>query len=62
MASSTITSWQMYGKTMETMTEFISMGTKISANGDCCHEKNKTKQNKTKNQLVPWKKSYDKPR
>ena len=38
MASSTITSWQMDGKTMETVTDFISLGTKITANGDCCHE------------------------
>ena len=38
MASSTITSWQIDGKTMETVTDFISLGTKITANGDCCHE------------------------
>ena len=38
MASSTITSWQRDGKTMETVTDFISLGTKITANGDCCHE------------------------
>ena len=38
MASSTITSWQIDGKTMKTVTDFISLGTKITANGDCCHE------------------------
>ena len=38
MASSPITSWQIDGKTMETVTDFISLGSKISADGDCSHE------------------------
>ena len=54
MASGPITSWQIDGKTMETVTDFIFLGSKITANGDCSHEIKKT--------LDPWKKSYDKPR
>ena len=38
MASSTITSWQLYGETMETVADFIFSGSKISADGDCSHE------------------------
>ena len=38
MASSPITSWQIYGETMETVTNFIFLGTKIIADGDCSHE------------------------
>jgi len=38
MASSPITSWQIYGETMETVTDFIFSGSKISADGDCSHE------------------------
>jgi len=53
MASSPITSWQIDGETMETVSDFIFLGSKIPANGDCSHEI------KT---LAPWKKSYDKPR
>ena len=53
MASSPITSWQIDGETMETVTDFIFMGSKICADDDCSHEI------KT---LAPWKKSYDKPR
>ena len=49
MASSPITSRQIDG---ETVTDFIFLGSKITANGDCSH-KIKT--------LVPWKKSYDQP-
>ena len=41
------------GETMETVTDFIFGGSKITADGDCSHE--------TKT-LAPWKKSYDKPR
>ena len=48
MASSFITSWQIDGKTMETMTDFIFLGSKITADGDCSYEI------KT---LTPWKKS-----
>ena len=38
MASSPITSWQTDGETMETVTEFIFFGFKITADGDCSHE------------------------
>ena len=48
-----ITSWQIDGKTMETVTNFIFLGSKITADGDCSHEI------KT---LAPSKESYDKPR
>ena len=53
MASGPITSWQIDGKTMETVRDFIFLGSKITAGGDCSHEI------KT---LTPWKKSYDQPR
>ena len=53
MASGPITSWQMDGETMETVTYFIFLGSKITADGDCSHEI------KT---LTPWKESYDQPR
>ena len=51
--SGSITSWQIDGETMETVRDFIFLGFKIAADGDCSHEI------KT---LVPWKKSYDQPR
>ena len=38
MASSPITSWQIDGETVETVTDFIFLGSKITADGDCCHE------------------------
>ena len=38
MASSPITSWQIDGETMEIMTDFIFLGSKITADGDCSHE------------------------
>ena len=38
MASSPITSWQINWETMETVTDFIFMGSKITADGDCSHE------------------------
>jgi len=38
MASGPITSWQRDGKTMETVTDFIFLGSKITAHGDCNHE------------------------
>ena len=50
MASSLITSWQIDGETMETVTDFIFLGSKITADGDCSHE------------IAPWKKSYDQHR
>ena len=54
MASGLITSWQVDGETMETVTDFIFLGSKITADGDYSHEIKKT--------LAPWKKSYDQPR
>ena len=50
MPSGPITSWQIDGETMEAVTEFIFLGSKITSDGDCSHEI------KT---LAPWKKSYD---
>ena len=38
MASSPITSWQVDGQTMETVTDFLFFGSKITADGDCSHE------------------------
>ena len=38
MAYSHITSWQIDGETMETVTDFIFLGSKITADGDCSHE------------------------
>ena len=38
MASSPITSWQIDGETMETVTDFLFLGSKITADGDCSHE------------------------
>ena len=38
MASGPITSWQIDGETMETVRDFISLGSKITADGDCSHE------------------------
>jgi len=37
MASSPITSWQIDGETVETVTDFIFLGSKITADGDCSH-------------------------
>ena len=54
MASGPITSWQIDGETMETVTDILFLGSKITADGDCSHE--------IKLMLVPWKKSYDQPR
>ena len=54
MASKPITSWQIDGETMETVTDFIWRGSKITADGDFSHE--------IKRHLLPWKKSYDQPR
>ena len=53
MESGPITSWQIDGKTVETIRDFIFLGSKITAEGDWSHEI------KT---LSPWKKSSDKPR
>ena len=53
MASGPISSWQIDGETMQTVTDFTFLGSKITADDDCSHEI------KT---LAPWKESYDKPR
>ena len=53
MTSNSTTSWQIDGKKVKTMTDFIFLGSKIIADGDCSHEV------KT---FSPWKKSYDKLR
>ena len=53
MASGPITSWQIDAETIETVPDFIFLGSKITADGDCSHEI------KT---LAPWKKTYDQPR
>ena len=50
MASGPITSWQIDGETMETVSDFIFGGSKITADDDCSHEIK---------MLAPWKKSYD---
>ena len=52
MASGPIISWEIYGETVETASDFILGGSKITADGDCSHEMT----------LTPWKKSYDQPR
>ena len=54
MASDPITSWQIDGEKAETVTDFIFLGSKITADGDCSH--------KIKRGFTPWKKSYDQPR
>ena len=54
MALDPITSWQIDGKTVETVADFIFLGSKITADGDCSHE--------IKRPLTPWKESYDQPR
>ena len=51
MASSPIISWQTDGGKMETVTDFIFLGSKITVDGDC-----------NQKTFAPWKKSYDKPR
>ena len=38
IASGPITSWQIDRETMETVTDFIFLGSKVTADGDCCHE------------------------
>ena len=53
MASGPITSQQIDGEAMETVTDFIFLGSKITADGNCSQEI------KT---LAPWKQSYDQPR
>ena len=53
MACGPITSWEIDGETVETVTDFSFLGSKITVDGDCSHEI------KT---LTPWKESYDQPR
>ena len=53
-ASGPITSWQIDGETMETVTDFIFSGSKITVHGDCRHEIIKT--------LASWRKSNGKPK
>ena len=53
MASGPITSWKIDGEKVEAVTDFIFLGSKIIADGNCNHEIKKT--------LAPWKESYDKP-
>ena len=53
LVSSPITSWQIDGETMETVRDFIFLGSNITADDDCSHEVQT---------LAPWKKSYDQPR
>ena len=53
MVSGPITSWQIDGEIVETVVEFIFLGSKITADGDYSHEIK---------MLTPWKKSYDQPR
>ena len=54
MASGPIISWQIDGETVETVADFIFLGFKITADGDCNHE--------IKRSLLLWKESYDQPR
>ncbi|XDC81199.1 hypothetical protein R6Z07F_012372 [Ovis aries] len=53
MASGPITSWEIDGETVETVSDFIFWGSKITADGDCSHEIKR---------LTPWKESYDQTR
>jgi len=50
MSSGPITSWEIDGETVETVSDFIFGGSKITTHGDCSHE------------ITPWKESYDQPR
>ena len=54
MASGPITSWEIDGQTVETVSDFIFLGSKITADGDCSHE--------IKRCLLFWKESYDQSR
>ena len=52
MTSGPIISWQIDGETLETLADFVFLGFKITADGDCRH----------KIKITPWKESYDQPR
>ena len=54
MASGPISSQQIDGETVETVSDFIFLGSKITADGDCSHE--------IKRHSTPWKQSYDQSR
>ena len=54
MASGPITSWEIDGETVETVSHFVFLGSKITAEGDCSHE--------IKRCLLLGRKSYDQPR
>ena len=53
MAYAPITSWEIDGETVETAADFIFLGSKITADGECSHEIKR---------CTPWKESYDQPR
>ena len=55
MASSPIPSWRIDGETVETVSDFIFWGSKITADGDCSHEIKRCL-------FTPWKESYHQPR
>ena len=55
MASGPITLWKIDGETVETVSDFISLGSKITADGDWLQPWNEK-------MLTPWKESYDQPR
>ena len=55
MTSGPIASWQIDGETMETVTDFLFLGSTITENGDCSREIKRCL-------LAPWKKSYDQHR
>ena len=50
MASGPITSWEIDGETVETVSDFVLGGSKITADGDCSHEITR--------RFTPWKESY----
>ena len=66
MAFSLITSWQTDGETVETVMDFIFLGSKIAANSDCSHGIKRHwllgRKPVTNLALAPWKKSCDQPR
>ena len=55
MASGPITSWQIDRETVERVSDFIFLGSKITTDGDCSHQIKRCL-------LTPWKESYDQPR
>ena len=52
MGSGPITSWEIDGETVETVSDFMFLGSKITEDGDCSHEI----------KITPWKESYNQPR